>query len=104
MSRLTTSNNDPCRNCPTSGVKAIGQRSRASPSGYLNRELRDHGLTQREYEILRHVAKGDSNPEIASELGLARNTVKTYLQHTMEKLGAHNRVETIGRASELGNL
>lgn len=70
----------------------------------LNRKLRDHGLTQREYEILRHVAKGETNPEIASELGLARNTVKTYLQRTMEKLGAHNRVEAIARASELGIL
>lgn len=70
----------------------------------LNRKLRDHGLTQREYEILRHVAMGETNPEIASALGLARNTVKTYLQRTMEKLGAYNRVEAIARASQLGIL
>jgi DNA-binding NarL/FixJ family response regulator len=70
----------------------------------LHRKLRDHGLTQREYEILRHVAMGETNPEIANALGLARNTVKTYLQRTMEKLGARNRVEAIARANQLGIL
>lgn len=70
----------------------------------LNRKLHDHGLTRREYEILRHVAMGETNPEIADAVGLARNTVKTYLQRAMEKLGAHNRVEAIARASQLGIL
>jgi two-component system, NarL family, nitrate/nitrite response regulator NarL len=70
----------------------------------LNRKLREHGLTRREYEILRHVAMGETNPEIAGALGLTRNTVKTYLQRALEKLGARNRVEALARASELGIL
>ncbi|HEU4425781.1 MAG TPA: response regulator transcription factor [Pilimelia sp.] len=70
----------------------------------LNRKLRDHGLTRREYEILRHVAMGQTNPEIAIALGLTRNTVKTYLQRTLEKLGARNRVEALARANQLGIL
>jgi DNA-binding NarL/FixJ family response regulator len=70
----------------------------------LNRKLSEHGLTRREYEILRRVAMGETNPAIASALGLTRNTVKTYLQRTMEKLGAHNRVEALARASQLGIL
>ena len=70
----------------------------------LNRKLRDHGLTRREYEILRHVAMGQTNPEIAIALGLTRNTVKTYLQRTLEKLGARNRVEALTRANQLGIL
>jgi two-component system, NarL family, nitrate/nitrite response regulator NarL len=70
----------------------------------LNRKLRDHGLTQREYEILRHVAMGQTNPEIAAALGLTRNTVKTYLQNALAKLGARNRVEALARASQLGIL
>jgi DNA-binding NarL/FixJ family response regulator len=70
----------------------------------LNRKLSDHGLTRREYEILRHVAMGQTNPEIASALGLSRNTVKTYLQRTLEKLGARNRVEALARANQLGIL
>jgi two-component system nitrate/nitrite response regulator NarL len=70
----------------------------------LARKLREHGLTRREYEILRHVAMGETNPEIARALGLTRNTVKTYLQRTLEKLGAHNRVEALARANQLGIL
>ncbi|MEU0500573.1 response regulator transcription factor [Nocardia sp. NPDC005998] len=70
----------------------------------VNRKLREHGLTRREYEILRRVAMGETNPEIAEVLGLTRNTVKTYLQRTLEKLGAHNRVEALARANQLGIL
>jgi DNA-binding NarL/FixJ family response regulator len=70
----------------------------------VNRKLREHGLTRREYDILRHVAMGQTNPEIATALGLTRNTVKTYMQRSLEKLGARNRVEALIRANELGIL
>jgi DNA-binding NarL/FixJ family response regulator len=85
---------------------AAGERVVCTDDGgpLLNRKLREHGLTRREYEILRHVAMGETNPEIAGALGLTRNTVKTYLQRTMEKLGAHNRVEALARANQLGIL
>jgi DNA-binding NarL/FixJ family response regulator len=62
------------------------------------------GLTRREYEVLRLAAQGQTNPEIAESTGLARNTVKTYLQAALHKLGARNRVEAIGKASEAGLL
>ncbi len=74
------------------------------PSAAIGRKLREHGLTRREYEILRRVAMGETNPEIAAALGLARNTVKTYLQRSMEKLGARNRIEALARANQLGIL
>lgn len=81
---------------------------RTSPDHLLNvllaRRLKESGLTRREYEILRRVAMGETNPEIAGVLGLTRNTVKTYLQRTLEKLGARNRVEALARASERGIL
>jgi DNA-binding NarL/FixJ family response regulator len=70
----------------------------------VNRKLREHGLTRREYDILRRVAMGETNPEIAGALGLTRNTVKTYLQRTLEKLGARNRIEALIRANEIGIL
>jgi len=70
----------------------------------LSRRLKDCGLTRREYDILRRVAMGETNPEIAGALGLTRNTVKTYLQRTLEKLGARNRIEALTRANELGIL
>ena len=62
------------------------------------------GLTRREYEVLRLAAQGRTNPEIAEATGLTRNTVKTYLQSALHKLGARNRVEAIGKASEAGLL
>lgn len=61
-------------------------------------------LTAREYEVLRRVALGETNPEIAAVLGLSRNTVKSYLQTAMQKLGARNRVDAIVRANEYGLL
>jgi len=70
----------------------------------LSRRLKESGLTRREYDILRRVAMGETNPEIAAALGLTRNTVKTYLQRTLEKLGARNRIEAMARANELGIL
>jgi two-component system nitrate/nitrite response regulator NarL len=61
-------------------------------------------LTPREYDVLRRVAMGESNPEIAEVLALSRNTVKAYLQSVMQKLGARNRIEAISRANEEGLL
>jgi DNA-binding NarL/FixJ family response regulator len=75
-----------------------------SSGAMLSRKLREHGLTRREYDILRRVAMGETNPEIAAALGLTRNTVKTYLQRALEKLGARNRVEALSRANQLGIL
>jgi two-component system nitrate/nitrite response regulator NarL len=62
------------------------------------------GLTRREYDVLRLVAAGKTNPEIAQRLGLTRNTVKSYLANLMQKLDARNRVEAIGRAHEAALL
>lgn len=58
------------------------------------------GLTRREYDVLRLAAQGRTNPEIAEALGLTRNTVKTYLQAALHKLGARNRVDAISKANE----
>jgi DNA-binding NarL/FixJ family response regulator len=47
---------------------------------------------------------GGTNPEIAEALGLTRNTVKTYVQSALTKLGARNRIEALNRLDELGLL
>ncbi|MFL5913495.1 MAG: response regulator transcription factor [Gaiellaceae bacterium] len=86
------------------GERVAGIDVGSSGDALLSRKLREHGLTRREYDILRRVAMGETNPEIAAALGLARNTVKTYLQRAMEKLGARNRVEALARANQLGIL
>ena len=68
------------------------------------KRLRERGLTRREYEILRRMAMRETKPEIAAALGLTRNTVKTYVQRTLEKLGTRNRIEALTRANECGIL
>jgi DNA-binding NarL/FixJ family response regulator len=50
-------------------------------------------LTQREEDILRRVAKGMSNREVAAALGIQEKTVKHYMTSILEKLEARNRVE-----------
>lgn len=60
------------------------------------------GLARREYEVLRLATEGKTKPEIAGSTGLTRNTVKTYLQSTLHKLGARNRVEAITKAARPG--
>jgi DNA-binding NarL/FixJ family response regulator len=86
------------------GERVVRADIAGSSGAMLSRKLREHGLTRREYDILRRVAMGETNPEIAAALGLTRNTVKTYLQRALEKLGARNRVEALSRANQLGIL
>jgi two-component system, NarL family, nitrate/nitrite response regulator NarL len=73
-------------------------------SQQLTHKLRQYALTRREYDILRHISMGETNPEIAAALGLTRNTVKTYVQSALTKLGARNRIEALNRLNELGLL
>ncbi|MEU8621883.1 response regulator transcription factor [Streptomyces sp. NPDC048623] len=82
------------------GTPVMDPRLSAPDDTDLHRHLQEAGITRREYDVLRLVAMGHTNPEIAEELHLARNTVKTYLQAAMHKLGARNRVEAIARAGE----
>jgi two-component system, NarL family, nitrate/nitrite response regulator NarL len=59
---------------------------------------------RREYDVLRRVAIGETNHEIAEAMNLSPNTVKAYLRNLMQKLDARNRVEAISRAREAGLL
>lgn len=59
-------------------------------------------LTQREAEILRHVAMGLSNKEIARALDLQEKTIKHYMTNILQKLQVRNRVEAALKARDLG--
>lgn len=61
-------------------------------------------LSPRELEVLRLVAAGRSNPEIARELFIGEATVKTHLLHVFEKLGVSDRTRAVTLALELGLL
>jgi DNA-binding CsgD family transcriptional regulator len=56
------------------------------------------GLTPREWEVLRYVAKGCSNAEIARILWVTRNTVRKHLEHIYEKLNVSSRTAAVARA------
>nr|WP_246301452.1 AAA family ATPase [Microbacterium immunditiarum] len=68
------------------------------------RDLENGGLTRRELEILRLVAVGRTNREIASLLFLSPRTVDMHVRSILAKLGCRTRTEATGRAHELALL
>lgn len=64
-------------------------------------EILDH-LTDREIEVLRHVARGMSNMEIAGALHLSAATVKTHMSRVLAKLGLRDRAQAVVFAYETG--
>ncbi len=61
-------------------------------------------ITEREEEVLREVAKGSSNAEIAADLYISASTVKTHLASLQTKVGARNRVELAAFAWRTGRM
>lgn len=59
-------------------------------------------LSPRERDILRGIARGASNKEIARDLGIAETTVKIHVQHVLRKLGFSSRVQAAVAATEHG--
>ncbi|MET8280719.1 LuxR C-terminal-related transcriptional regulator [Micromonospora sp. NPDC005174] len=78
------------------GVEESTPRPAVVPVGLL-----DEPLTERELTILRYLQSILSNVEIASELSLSVNTVKTHVRNIYRKLGATRRREAVRRAREL---
>ncbi len=62
------------------------------------------GITARELEILTLIARGLSNREIAAQLFVSENTVKTHCARAFDKLGAARRTQAVQRGKELGLL
>lgn len=52
-------------------------------------------LSDRELQVLTLLAKGQSNPEIATTLCLSRNTVKTHVRNILNKLGVDHRIQAV---------
>ncbi len=62
------------------------------------------GITERELEVLTLVAAGFSNREIAAQLFVSENTIKTHCARAFDKLGASRRTQAVQRGKELGIL
>ena len=75
-------------------------------SVHLMREVRNgqakEPLTEREIEVLRLLAAGQSNKEIARQLQIVEDTVKTHVRHILAKLGVQSRTQAVLSAMRLG--
>ena len=82
------------------------RRPAASPGSFQrnDRAVGALGISPRELEVLDCLAAGRSNKEIAAELSVSPNTVKTHLARVYEKLEASRRTEAMLKARELGIL
>jgi len=76
----------------------------ARNTAHQQAQQRTLGITARELEILTLVARGLSNREIATQLFVSENTVKTHCARAFDKLGAARRTQAVLRGKELGLL
>jgi LuxR family maltose regulon positive regulatory protein len=77
-------------------------QDQGGPGGTFSRLIEP--LTDSETRILRYLPTNLSAPEIAGQLSLSVNTVRTHMRHVYEKLGAHRRAGAVERARALGLL
>src|SRR3984957_16890307 len=71
-------------------------------AAHLAEHVGDEILTAREVDVLRHVAGGNRNRDIAEILFISEETVKVHLRHIMEKLGASDRTQAVAIAVRRG--
>jgi LuxR family maltose regulon positive regulatory protein len=82
----------------TEPEKAAKEQTITSDMGWIE------PLSDRELEVLQLVAKGLSRQEIAAQLVLSLNTVKTHIRNIYSKLGVHKELQAVGKARGLGLL
>lgn len=74
-----------------------GRRRSGGPGGAIGADATTAGLTPREFEVIQLVALGLSGREIAQELHLAHDTVRTHVRNAMTKLGARSRAQLVAK-------
>jgi DNA-binding NarL/FixJ family response regulator len=83
-------------------VHAGKKRIPAEVAAQLAEHMSDEELTAREIEVLRKVAGGNRNRDIADLLFISEETVKVHIKHIMDKLGARDRTQAITIAVRRG--
>lgn len=73
-----------------------------SPSIEIDHDrIQSLGLTEREMEVLHHIAEGCSNVEIGEKLFVSENTIKTHVSNLFVKLDVKRRTQAVTKAKEL---
>jgi DNA-binding NarL/FixJ family response regulator len=83
-------------------VHAGKKRIPAAVAAHLADYFGDDALTEREIDVLQHVAGGNRNRDIAERLFISEETVKVHVKHIMEKLGASDRTQAVAIAVRRG--
>jgi LuxR family maltose regulon positive regulatory protein len=83
-------------------INVLSGRSAPSPRG--TREVLEDPLSDAELRVLRYLPTNLAAPEIAGQLYVSINTVRTHMRHVYAKLGVHRRADAVQRARELGLL
>ncbi len=86
------------------GGSYLDPRIAAKVVGALNPHARAAALSEREREVLRLVAGGQANKQIARTLGITERTVKFHVTSILTKLGAENRAQAVALATQRGLL
>ncbi|HET6333472.1 MAG TPA: response regulator transcription factor [Polyangiales bacterium] len=86
---------------PAIAARVVGEFARIAPAGPRN-VAADHGLSEREISVLRALARGAANKEIASELRIAEGTVKNHVTNILAKLRVTDRTQAALKARDLG--
>ncbi|MFD9882841.1 response regulator [Streptomyces alboflavus] len=87
---------------PTVTRRLIAEFARQRPTPSTRRTARLGDLTPRETQVLRLIAEGLSNPEIAARLHVGEETVKTHVSRVLGKLGLRDRTQAVVAAYESG--
>jgi DNA-binding NarL/FixJ family response regulator len=80
---------------PSMASKLLGEFSNLAKRAEERTSVPTPRLTERELEVLRLVAQGKSNREIAGDLYISENTVKNHVRNILEKLQLHTRMEAV---------
>ena len=80
---------------PSMASKLLGEFSNLAKRAEERSSVPTPRLTDRELEVLRLVAQGKSNREIAGDLYISENTVKNHVRNILEKLHLHTRMEAV---------
>jgi DNA-binding CsgD family transcriptional regulator len=84
------------------GMRVIGAHKPPPPFDGNPKAQAALGISTRELTVLHEIAAGRSNKEIAANLGVSPNTVKTHIARLFEKLEVKRRTDAINKARQLG--